>query len=95
MYSDWRRKQVTIENFCGFEAKLSLEQHHPFGCPAYALDGKIQSGKKTPKWDLRARLAINLGPSFQYAGLVGLVISLSTVLVSPQFRVKYYNGFKP
>jgi hypothetical protein len=83
-----------IEKFCGCDSTPSLDQHHPFGCPAYALDGKIQSGKKAPKWDLRARLAINLGPSLQHAGSVGLVLSLSTGLVSPQFHVRYDDGFE-
>jgi hypothetical protein len=83
-----------VEKFCGFEAAPTLDQHHPFGCPAYALDGKIQSGKKAPKWELRARLAINLGPSLQHAGSVGLVLSLSTGLVSPQFHVRYDDAFE-
>ena len=57
------------------------------------LDGRIQSGKKAKKWEVRARLAIYLGPSPQHARTVGLVLSLTTGLVSPQFHVKYDDTF--
>jgi hypothetical protein len=58
---------------------------HPFGC--------IQSGKKAKKWEVRARVAIYLGPSPQHARTVGLVLSPTTGLVSPQFHVKYDDTF--
>jgi hypothetical protein len=83
-----------IEKFCGYEYAPTLDQHHPFGCPAYALDGQVQSGNKAPKWEMQARLAINLGPSLQHGGSMGLVLSLNTGLVSPQFHVRHDNGFE-
>jgi hypothetical protein len=83
-----------IAIFCGCDLAPALDQHHPFGCPAYALDSKVQSGKKAPKWDMRARLVINLGQLLQKAGSVGLVLSLTTGLVSPQFHVRYNKGFE-
>ena len=70
-----------------------FKQVHPFGCPAYALDGRIQSGQKARKWEVRARVSIYLGPSPQHARTVGLVLSLTTGLVSPQFHVKYDDTF--
>ncbi len=67
--------------------------HHPFGCPAYVLDSDLQNGKKIPKWSSRARVAVFLGHSSQHSRTVGLVLSLSTGLVSPQFHVRYDNQF--
>jgi hypothetical protein len=83
-----------IEKFSATNVVPNLEQHHPFRCPAYALDGKVQSGLKAPKWESRARLAINLGPSLQHANSVSLVLSLTTGLVSPQIHVKFDDTFE-
>jgi hypothetical protein len=71
-----------------------VSNHHPFGCPAYALDGDLQNGKKIPKWVSRARVAVYLGHSPQHARTVGLLLSLTTGLVSPQFHVRYDNLFE-
>jgi Reverse transcriptase (RNA-dependent DNA polymerase) len=70
------------------------EGEHPFGCPAYVLDSQLQSGKTIPKWESRSRLGIYLGPSLQHARSVGLVLSLSTGMVSPQFHVRYDDEFE-
>jgi Reverse transcriptase (RNA-dependent DNA polymerase)/GAG-pre-integrase domain len=86
--------QTPIERFSGTKSAPDLDAHHPFGCPAYALDGKIQSGNKAPKWDTRARLAIYIGPSTQHARTVGLLLSLTSGLVSPQFHVRYDDTFE-
>jgi hypothetical protein len=83
-----------IEKFSLSTVAPNINQHHLFGCPAYALDGRAQSGKKSPKWETRARLAICIGPSLQHANSVGLVLSLTMGLVSPQFHIKYDDGFE-
>ncbi len=75
----------------------NMRTFHTFGCPTYVLHDNI---KKIPlsdtignKWKSKARLAIYLGPSYQYARNVGLVLSLETGLVSPVFHAKYDNNF--
>jgi hypothetical protein len=70
---------------------------HTFGCPTYVLHDNV---KRIPlaetagnKWKSKARLAIYLGPSNQYARNIGLALSLETGLVSPVFHAKYDNNF--
>jgi hypothetical protein len=33
-----------------------LVRSHVWGCPAYALEPKLQNGQKLPKWNRRSRL---------------------------------------
>ena len=41
-----------------------LEHFHPFGCPAYVLDARLQGGvTKIPRWDPRSRIGLSLGHS--------------------------------
>lgn len=87
-------KLSPLEMFSGVSVLPSIDQDHTFGCPAFALDGKLQDGKKIDKWDNRARLAIYIGHSPQHAQTVGLLLSLTTGLVSPQFHVKYDDLFE-
>jgi hypothetical protein len=86
-------KETPLEKFSRTKIRPAFRQIHPFGCPDYALDGRIQSGKEAKKWEVRARLAIYLGQSPQHARTVDLVLSLTTGLVSPQFHVKYDDTF--
>jgi hypothetical protein len=83
-----------IEMFMQTKVAPHLSDQHPFGCPAYVLDGRLQSGSKIDKWALRSRLAVYTGKSTQHSPLVGLVLSLTTGLVSPQFHVVYDNHFE-
>jgi hypothetical protein len=41
------------EMFSGSQVRPNLDDEHPFGCPAYALDGQLQSGSKINKWASR------------------------------------------
>jgi len=54
----------------------------------------MQAGFKMPKWAKRSRVGVYLGPSWAHAKSVGLVLSLTTGLVSPQFHVKYDDAFE-
>lgn len=91
----FKGKDLTpIEIFSGSDVIPNVSQTHPFGCPAYALDGAVQGGQKAPKWNTRARMAIYLGASPQHASTVGLLMSLTTGLVSPQFHVRYDDTFQ-
>lgn len=60
----------STEKFSKTKIRPDFKQIHPFGCPAYALDGRIQSGKKAKKWQVRARVAIYLGPSPQHLSML-------------------------
>jgi hypothetical protein len=77
-----------IERFSRVEVAPHLKENHPFGCPVYALNNRLQAGNRIPKWDSRARLGLYLGPSPRHASSVSLVLSLETGLVSPQFHVR-------
>jgi Reverse transcriptase (RNA-dependent DNA polymerase) len=83
-----------MELFTRTKVLPNVSEDHPFGCPAYALDSNLQNQKKINKWACRARMAIYLGPSPHHAQSVGLLLSLRTGLVSPQFHVRYDDSFE-
>jgi hypothetical protein len=83
-----------IEKFSNVQVSPNYKDIHTFGCPAYVLDKKMQSGFKEGKWKTRARVAVYLGNSPQHARSVGLVLSLTTGLASPQYHVKYDETFE-
>jgi hypothetical protein len=67
---------------------------HPFGCPVFVLDSRLQSaGASIPKWDPRARAGIYLGHSPCHAGSVALVLNPRTLRVSPQFHIVFDDEF--
>jgi hypothetical protein len=89
------QQQSPIEIFSNVKVRPNLRHHHPFGCPVYVLDGKLQSGQKAgKKWTDRARLGVNLGFSPQHSKSVALVLSLTTGLVSPQFHCQFDEAFQ-
>jgi hypothetical protein len=83
-----------IERFSRVQVAPHLKENHPFGCPVYALNNRLQSGNRIPKWDLRARLGVYLGQSPRHASSVSLVLSLETGLVSPQYHVRHDDFFE-
>jgi Reverse transcriptase (RNA-dependent DNA polymerase)/GAG-pre-integrase domain len=83
-----------LEKFSESKIRPNYRNIHTFGCPAYVLDGAIQNGRKGGKWTSRARLAIYLGASPNHARSVGLVLSLATGLVSPQYHIKCDDTFE-
>jgi hypothetical protein len=72
----------------------NLKHFQPFGCPVFVLDNKMQSGKKSPKWEVRSRMGIYLGMSMQHARSVALALHLKTGHVSPQFYVTFDPKFE-
>jgi hypothetical protein len=82
-------------NFSGSQAaNVHIRNYHPFGCPCYVLDSRVQTNSKgLPKWEPRARLAIYVGHSPAHAGSVALVLNPKTGLVSPQFHVVFDDNF--
>jgi hypothetical protein len=84
------------ENFASTDGLtgIRLEHFHPFGCPIYVLEAKLQSGvSKIPRWDPRSRLGVYLGHSPFHAGSVSLVLHLTTGHVSPQYHVVFDDDF--
>jgi hypothetical protein len=63
-----------------------LQRSHVWGYPVYVLDPKLQDGKKIPKWKMHARRGFYLGQSPSHSLSVGLVLSLKTGHVSPQWH---------
>ena len=50
-----------------------LMRAHVWGCPVFVLEPKLQSGKKLPKWNKRARMGQFLGFSREHSSTVALV----------------------
>ena len=84
-----------IERFAEVNVSPRIKNFHTFGCPVYALHNDLQSGNVSSrsKWDVRARIGINLGLSPRHARSVTLVLNIETGLVSPQFHIKHDEFF--
>ena len=67
---------------------------HPWGCPVYVLDPRIQDGFKVPKWEQQARQGMYVGYSSFHSSTVGLVQNLKTGNISPQFNLVYDDWFE-
>ena len=93
---DLQRKTSPKSLFSGITTihDMRPKDWHPFGAPVYALDNRLQSGSKIPKWSERSRLGIYLGKSPHHARNVALVLSNETGLVSPQFHILIDNRFE-
>jgi hypothetical protein len=61
------KTQTPTQLFAKTNVLPNNTDQHPFGCPAYVLDGKLQSGSKINKWSARTRLAVYLGKSAQHS----------------------------
>jgi hypothetical protein len=95
------RNKVRSNNGCTPEEKFSnmpssyidIAQFHPFGCPVYVLDARLQNGNKIPRWEPRSRVGVYLGHSPYHAQSVALILNLSTGHVSPQYHLVYDDRF--
>jgi hypothetical protein len=86
--------QLRLELFSSIKVGSNVRFVHTFGCPVYALNNALALNKAVPRWDPRARLGLNLGPSPTHAHNVHLVLSLTTGLVSPQFHLRFDDFFE-
>ena len=71
-----------------------LKLAHPWGCPVYVLEPKLQDGFKIPKWQPRSRRGQFMGYSPVHAQSVGLIQNLRTGYISPQFHCVYDDWFE-
>jgi hypothetical protein len=55
--------QSKLELFSSIKVGYNMRFLHTFGCPVFALNNALASSKAIPRWDPRARLGLNLGPS--------------------------------
>ena len=71
-----------------------LRNAHPWGCPVYVLDPRLQDGFKVPRWEPRSRRGIYMGVSPLHASTVGLILNPNTNRTSPQFHCVYDDYFE-
>ena len=83
-----------IELFSRSSIHPKIKHFHPFACPVYVLDNQLQSGNALPKWEVRARVGLYLGPSPRHARSVSLVLNIRTGMVSPQYHVRFDSLFE-
>ena len=82
-----------FSKFSGVETKINLKHYHPFGCPVYVLDEKLQSGHAHNKWSDRTRVGIFLCHSPLHSSNVPLILNTRTGNVTPQFHCLYDDDF--
>jgi hypothetical protein len=80
----WSKQKVT---------HCEVTRGHVFGCPVYVLDPALQDGKKTPKWDSKARQGIFVRFSEEHSSLAPLVFNPKTQHISPQYHVIFDDKF--
>ena len=83
-----------LQKFTGTSVQTKVNTFHIFGCPVYALDRGLASGRKILKWEPRCILGLYLGNSPKHARSVSQVLNLDTGRVSPQFHVIYDKFFE-
>ena len=76
-----------VKKFSAAEVCPKLKPHHAFSCPIYLLDNHLKAQQSLPKWQSRAWLGVDLGPSPSHVRSISLVLNLRTGHVSPQFHV--------
>jgi hypothetical protein len=68
----------------GVQIAPILLHQHPFGCPAYVLDHKVQGGFKATKWQVEP----GWGFTWDHPIII-LILRHTSGLVSPQFHFKF------
>jgi len=71
-----------------------MSQSSQLWLPSVCANEALQAGCKTQKWEHRSRMGVYLGMSPQHAHSVGLILSLTTGLVSPQFHLSFDDLFE-
>jgi hypothetical protein len=70
-----------------------LLDYHVWGCPAYVMDPKMQSGKKIPRWEPQFGRGMFMGLIRQHASEVPRVLNLSTGSITTQYHVVFDDLF--
>lgn len=82
-----------LSKFSGTEVEPNINHFHPFGCPVYVLESKLQAQQSHNKWTDRSKVGIFLCHSPKHATSVPLVLNTQTGNVSPQFHCIYDDDF--
>jgi hypothetical protein len=83
-----------LEFFSSIRVGSNIKLVHTFGCPVFALQNELASGKSLPQWSPCTRLGLNLGPSPMHARNGYMVLNLITGCVSPQYHCCFDDFFK-
>jgi hypothetical protein len=83
-----------LELFSSIHVGSNMKHVHTFGCPVFALQNTLASGKSLSRWSSRTCLGLNLGPSPMHARNVYLVLNLITGCVSPQYHCRFDDFFE-
>ena len=77
--------KVPIQEFSQLESDTVMRHFHTFGCRVYALASDLQAGQKRSrhKWEDRAKLSINLGPSPTLRRSISLILNTRTGMIAP------------
>ena len=86
--------QSPLQKFTGTSVQTKVNAFHTFGCPVYALDRGLASGKNIPKWNPRCILGLYLDNSPRHAPSVSQVLNLDIGRVSPQYHVIHDELFE-
>jgi hypothetical protein len=86
--------QSKLEFFSGIWVGSNMKVLHTLFCPVFALQNALAAGHSIPRWNPRARIGLNLGPSPTHARNIHLVLSLTTCLLSPQFHCRFDDFIK-
>jgi len=83
-----------LQLFSSFHVGSNMKHVHTFGCPVFAMQNALASGKSLPRWSPRTRLGLNLGLSPTHARNVYLVLNLTIGCVSPQYHCRFNDFFE-
>jgi len=85
-----------IEEFTNMPTSLTPQDLHPWDCPVYVLDKRLQDGNHTSsKWESCAWLGIyDVGHSTIHSGNVILVYNPTTGHTTPQFHIVFDDYFQ-
>ena len=72
----------------------ALKHAHPWGCPVYVLDPRLQDGHKLSRWNPCACQGTFVGITDIHASSVGLIRNPTTNRLSPQFHCIYDDYFE-
>jgi hypothetical protein len=71
-----------------------LKNAHPWGCPVYVFNPRLQDGFKIPRWEPHSRRGVFLVISPLHASTVGLILNPNTNCLSPQYHCGYDDYFE-
>jgi len=89
-----KQRRAPLQIFAATKVAINPKHWHPFGCPVYVLNSKLQTNSIFHKWKQKSEVGIYIGTSPVHNKNVALVLSRTTSLVSPQFHVKFDNTFQ-